>query len=197
MSQSANKTLSPRVARSRAAVLDAGVELLVEGGPNAVTVEGVSQRSGVAKTTIYRQWESRDDLVADVIGEVARGVPAPPPDMPFEPALRMLLRASCDQARDERLRRAFPALLLAKSQGQPQLARVRSGAQDDQQAQLEDLLERGVAEGQLAPDVTLEDALLQLLAPLILITCDIHDFDDDVADRIVDLFLASHRPDGA
>lgn len=196
MSQTDSQTGSPRVARSRAAVLEAGVELLVEGGPKAVTVEAIAQRSGVAKTTIYRQWDSRDDLVVDVIGEVARSVPAPPPDMPFEPALRMLMRASCDQARDDRLRRAFPALLLAKAQGQPELDRLRSGAQDEQQARLEDLLRRGIAEGQLAPDVTLEDALLQLLAPLILVTCDLHDFDDDVADRIVDLFLASHRPDG-
>jgi hypothetical protein len=105
------------------------------------------------------------------------------------------MRASCDQARDDRLRRAFPALLLAKAQRQPELDIVRSGAQEWQQARLEDVLRRGVAEGHLGPDVTLNDALLQLLAPLVLITCDLHDFDDDVADRIVDLFLASHRAD--
>src|SRR6266508_2587728 len=157
MPLAANQAVSSRVARSRAAVLEAGVELLVERGPHAVTVEAVSQRSGVAKTTIYRQWDSRDDLVVDVIGEVARSVPAPPPDMPFEPALRMLMRASCDQARDNRLRRAFPALLLARAQGQPELDRLRSEAQDEQQARLEDLLRRGVAEGNLGPDVTLQD----------------------------------------
>jgi hypothetical protein len=111
-----------------------------------------------------------------------------------EGGVRMLMRASCDQARDDRLRRAFPALLLAKAQGQPALDRLGSGAQDEKRAHLEELLRRGVAEGHLAPDVTPDDALLQLLAPLILITCDIHDFDDDVADHIVDLFLASHRP---
>jgi len=33
------------------------------------------------------------------------------------------------------------------------------------------LLRRGVAEGHLARSVTLQDGLLQLLAPLILITC--------------------------
>jgi hypothetical protein len=43
--------------------------------------------------------------------------------------------------------------------------------------------------------VTIDDAMLQLIAPLIMITCGFHEFDDDsVADRIVDLFLASHRP---
>ena len=194
MASSTAPTPDPRVVRSRAAVLEAGVELLVEGGPNAVTVEAVAQRSGVAKTTIYRQWASRDDLVVDVIAEVARDVPSPPADMPFEPALRMLMHASCEQARDDRLRRAFPALLLAKTQQQSGLDNLRTQTQDEQEARIRDLLRRGVEEGQLAPNVTIEDALLQLLGPLILITSGIHDFDDDVADRIVDLFLASHRP---
>jgi hypothetical protein len=49
----------------------------------------------------------------------------------------------------------------------------------------------------VAADVTLDDAMLQLYGPLVLITSDLHEFDDDVADRIVDLFLASHRPVGA
>src|SRR5918994_4065001 len=101
MSQSTDEARPPRLVRPRAAALDAGVELLVEGGPNAVTVKAVAQRSGVAKTTIYRQWRSRDDLVADVIGEVAASPPAPPPDMAFEPALRSLMRASCAKAGDD------------------------------------------------------------------------------------------------
>jgi AcrR family transcriptional regulator len=194
MSQTASQAPDPRVARSRAAVLDAGVELLVEGGPNAVTVEAVSQRSGVAKTTIYRQWASREDLVVDVIGEVVHPPPPPPADLAFEPALRAMMRENCAHARDDRLRRAFPALLLARAQAQGELDRLRSESQHDQRSRLEELLRRGVAEGRLTPDVTLEDAMLQLVAPLILITCDFHEFDDDVADRIVDLFLASHRP---
>ena len=193
MSQSANP-YDPRVARSRAAVLEAGVELLVEGGPNAVTIEAVVQRSGVAKTTIYRQWESREDLVVDVIGEVLKSAPEPPTDVPFEPALRTMMRAQCAQARDDRVRRAFPALLLANAQGQFELDRLRSRNQSTQTAQIEALLERGVAEGVIAADVTMNDVMLQLMAPLVLITCGIHEFDDDVADQIVDLFLASHRP---
>jgi AcrR family transcriptional regulator len=194
MSQSANPH-DPRVARSRAAVLEAGVELLVEGGPNAVTIEAVVQRSGVAKTTIYRHWESREDLVVDVIGEVVKSAPEPPTDMAFEPALRTMMRAQCVQARDDRVRRAFPALLLANAQGQFELDRLRSRNQTTQTAQIEALLDRGVAEGRIAPDVTMNDVMLQLMAPLVLITCGIHEFDEDVADQIVDLFLASHRPD--
>ena len=194
MSQAAKSALDPRVARSRAAVLAAGVDLLMEGGPNAVTVEAVCQRSGVAKTTIYRQWASREDLVVDVIGQVLRSTPVPPTDMAFEPALRMVVRASYEQASDDRWRRAFPALLLAKAQGQLELDRLRSETEHDERARFEELLQRGVAEGAIAADVTLEHVMLQIVGPLLLITCGFQDFDADVADQIVDLFLASHRP---
>jgi hypothetical protein len=130
-----------------------------------------------------------------VIGEVVKSAPEPPTDMAFEPALRTMMRAQCVQARDDRVRRAFPALLLANAQGQFELDRLRSRNQTTQTAQIEALLDRGVAEGRIAPDVTMNDVMLQLMAPLVLITCGIHEFDEDVADQIVDLFLASHRPD--
>jgi AcrR family transcriptional regulator len=55
----------PRVLRSRAAVLDAARELLIEFGIQGVTIEGVASRSGVAKTTIYRQWTDRNQLLLD------------------------------------------------------------------------------------------------------------------------------------
>jgi AcrR family transcriptional regulator len=185
-----------RVARSRAAVLDAGVELLVECGPNAVTVDAIVQRSGVAKTTIYRHWGSREDLVVDVIREVVKPTPALRADLPFEEALRTLMRASCAQAADDRLRRAFPALLLAKAQSQPALERLRDETQDDHHSRLEEILRRGVAEGHLRPDVTVQDAVIQLMAPMVLLTCGFQDLDDPAttAERIVDLFLSSHRP---
>jgi len=200
MSQTTNPAATPaadqRVARSRAAVLDAGVELLVECGPQAVTVDAIVQRSGVAKTTIYRHWGSREDLVVDVIREVVKPTPALRADLPFEEALRTLMRASCTQAADDRLRRAFPALLLAKAQAQPALERLREETQDDHHSRLEEILRRGVDEGHLRPDVTVQDAIIQLMAPMVLLTCGFHDLDDPTttADRIVDLFLSSHRP---
>ena len=57
--------VDPRVTRSRAAILKAAAELLIEGGASGVTIEGIAERSGVAKTTIYRHWESRSRLVFD------------------------------------------------------------------------------------------------------------------------------------
>src|SRR5919199_1358742 len=58
---------TPRASRVRGAILDATRELLVEGGVQRLTVEGVAARAGVAKTTIYRRWRSRDELAFAVL----------------------------------------------------------------------------------------------------------------------------------
>ncbi|WP_235845866.1 TetR/AcrR family transcriptional regulator [Dictyobacter aurantiacus] len=54
-----------RVRRSKERVLRATAELLTENGLGGVSVEEVFRRSGVAKTTIYRHWAIRADLMID------------------------------------------------------------------------------------------------------------------------------------
>src|SRR6202034_3827583 len=59
--------VDPRVARTRAAVLGAAIDLLAERGYSGFSVEGVVERTGIAKTTLYRHWPTRDDLLAAAI----------------------------------------------------------------------------------------------------------------------------------
>jgi len=54
-------------AQTEQAILEATRELLAEGGVHHLTVEGVAARSGVAKTTIYRRWRSKDELALAVL----------------------------------------------------------------------------------------------------------------------------------
>ena len=80
--------MDPRIARTRAAVVRAATDLLVEGGPSAVTVDAIVARSGVAKSTIYRHWESRDEILLSVIEQCLPQLATPPDDLPFEPGKR-------------------------------------------------------------------------------------------------------------
>ena len=64
----------PRDERITAAALD----LLRTKGPRAVTVEAVAARAGVAKTTIYRRYRDREDMLAAALTSLAR--PTPPAD---------------------------------------------------------------------------------------------------------------------
>ena len=55
----------PRSEEAHQAILDATLELLVEVGFSALTVEGIAQRAGVGKATIYRRWASKLPLVVE------------------------------------------------------------------------------------------------------------------------------------
>ena len=58
----------PRVERSRQAILEATLQLLArDGDVGSLTVEAVAARSGVAKTTIYRHWPTKQALVVDAV----------------------------------------------------------------------------------------------------------------------------------
>lgn len=65
----------PRVLRSRAKVLAAAADLIVERGLPGVAVEHITARSGVAKTTIYRQWPTLAPLLFDAVVEALPPVP--------------------------------------------------------------------------------------------------------------------------
>ena len=60
-----------RVRRSRAKVLGVTAELLFECGLSGVSVDEVSRRSGVAKTTIYRHWPNRAGLLRDACSTIS------------------------------------------------------------------------------------------------------------------------------
>jgi AcrR family transcriptional regulator len=53
----------PRDERADRAILDAALELLAEVGPTGLSVEEVAARAGVSKATIYRRFQTKDDLV--------------------------------------------------------------------------------------------------------------------------------------
>lgn len=51
--------------RHAATIHGVTLALLAEVGADRLTIEGVAERSGVNKTTLYRWWVSKDELIAD------------------------------------------------------------------------------------------------------------------------------------
>ena len=80
----------PRRAETDRLIRDAALELLRARGPGAVNIDAVASRSGVARTTIYRRYRSRDELMTDLLdGLVDAGLPAPA--LPVPDKLRWVL----------------------------------------------------------------------------------------------------------
>jgi AcrR family transcriptional regulator len=96
---SADSTPSPgKPGRPRAASVDQRLhetvlQLLREGGPSAVTIDGVTSRSGIAKTTIYRRHSNRSELLASVLENAVTA-----PEVPRDGSVRDKIRFALEQA---------------------------------------------------------------------------------------------------
>lgn len=53
----------PRDQRAEHAILDAALTLFGEGGLASTTFDGVAKLAGVSRSTVYRRWRTRDDLL--------------------------------------------------------------------------------------------------------------------------------------
>jgi AcrR family transcriptional regulator len=57
----------PRSEKARQAILAAAIDLLLDRGLRAMSMEEVAERAGVSKATIYRWWDSKDLLALDAL----------------------------------------------------------------------------------------------------------------------------------
>ena len=64
----------PRSSASHQKILKAALQLLAEVGFEAMSIEAIATRAGVGKTTIYRRYSSKDELVADAIESIREEV---------------------------------------------------------------------------------------------------------------------------
>ena len=55
----------PRSTKAHQAILNATLELFADEGFDAMSIEAIAARAGVGKTTIYRRWDSKEDLMLD------------------------------------------------------------------------------------------------------------------------------------
>ena len=90
----------PRSEDARMAILDATRKLIAEGGYQAATIEAISARSGVAKTTIYRWWPNRAVLAIDVLVQLSNVAAPLPAGRDALKALRTELRRVARAAND-------------------------------------------------------------------------------------------------
>lgn len=65
----------PRSAQAHKAILEATLALLGETGFEALSIEAIAERAKVGKTTIYRRWPSKTELVVDAIQSLHTDIP--------------------------------------------------------------------------------------------------------------------------
>lgn len=187
--------VDPRVRRSRESVLAAALSLFVAGGPRAVTVEAVSEASGVAKTTVYRHWRDRAHLLADAYRACLPVVRAPDPDLLPEDALREVVRSLTRGMGAPPARPALPHLIATPLDPVESRA-LPPDVMDQAFAPLLACIERAASSGLISPRTNAAEAKHQVVGFVVMSALDADcRMDDALADRIVDLFLAGRSPE--
>jgi AcrR family transcriptional regulator len=67
----------PRSAESHQAILEATLALFAEVGLQGLSIEAIAERAGVGKTTIYRRWSSKEDMIKDALDLFRSAYPIP------------------------------------------------------------------------------------------------------------------------
>lgn len=179
-------------ARSRNKLLAAATELLVAGGPGAVTVDAVSDRSGVAKSTLYRHWRSVDELLVAV---VHANVPAPVEvdlEAGFEAALRRWMASAVDTLSAPNWPRVLSALLELRTSS-PELAALLEADFEAKLSTMAEILSLGAAEGRVPPGLEPRMVTQTLVGPVVLAALS-GDTEQAAAlgDYVLQRFLASY-----
>ena len=153
----------PRSEVAHQAILDATLELLAELGFSALTVEGVAQRAGVGKATIYRRWPSKLPLVVEAFGELPafEDVDTGSLDRDLKAMLTQYLRSFLSTP----LATVYPSLA-AERRHNPELGVLLDPLLRNRRRPLDAALRRAVARGELSADLDLELASDLIVGPV-------------------------------
>jgi AcrR family transcriptional regulator len=175
-----------RGARTREAILDATRELLAEGGVKGLTVEGVAARAGVAKTTVYRRWRSKDELALAVLIDMVEQMASVPNLGDTRAELIAFVDRTVEILRTTLMGRVMQGLV-SDLAADPELAQAfRERVVAVRVAEIRRLVEVGIARGDLRPDADYELANELLFGPVYLrLLLSGAPLEDDLGARVV------------
>ncbi|MFN8017330.1 MAG: TetR/AcrR family transcriptional regulator [Acidimicrobiales bacterium] len=154
----------PRSVAARQAAIDATVALLLDSGVDGVTLEEVAARSGVAKSTLYRHFGTKEELVATAAQECVVALPTPDTGNLEQDLLAIFghYQRSEDEAQVHRL---FPVLLDAGMRD-PHMRVVLERLIEERSRPIRTVLRLAAARGEVSPDLDLDVAVATIVGPL-------------------------------
>ena len=162
-SQGAPTAGRPRSEEAHKAILDATLELLVEVGFSAMTVEGVASRAGVGKATIYRRWPSKLPLVVEAFGQLPGFEEVDTGDLAED--LKKMLRAYLQAFNASPLSAVLPSLAGERAHN-PELSELFEPVSKGRRQPLVRAFERAVDRGEIPADTDVELAADLVVGPI-------------------------------
>ena len=134
-------------------VLATAAEILWEGGLDALTVEEVTKRSGIAKTTIYRRWSGAEELGIRAVKSLVLAELEAPGTGSLRGDLEAHYRTFIKITEDPGFQRVVLSLMAA-AQFKPELQEVRAEMDAMRIHVIRDLIDAARERGEVTRDLT-------------------------------------------
>ena len=181
----------PRSPEADRAILDAALDLFVEQGFEAMSMEGIAARAGVGKTTIYRRWPSKETLIVAGIDELIFDVRPPDTGTLRQDLVEVLVQIQTIMT-SSRAGALFPRMAAHVAEGTPLGRTYLERVIQPRFVMFQGIVARGVERGELPADVDPELIRGLLLGPVLMwkLMRRLHrQGARDRAERIVDVVL--------
>jgi AcrR family transcriptional regulator len=156
--------IDKRVLRSKEAVLAATSQLLTEFGLGGVSVDAVAERSGVAKTTIYRHWPSRAALLVDACSKMGSKLDVPETGS-VRGDLMQLATTVATRLSSARFATVLPSIIDA-AERDPELAALHARLHAGIISAIRTVVERGQKSGDLPRTRAPSELVAAIMGPL-------------------------------
>jgi AcrR family transcriptional regulator len=156
----------PRSEEARQAALEATVDLVLANGIEGVTFEDVAARSGVAKTTLYRHFGSKQAMVV----EAARScfvLHSTPDSGDLAEDLRIIFEQGKQAEEERRVPDLIPALVAAGDRD-PELAALVAQMLEEKRRPIRTVLQLAQLRGEIGHDVDLDVAYTLVVGPFVM-----------------------------
>ena len=147
----------PRSATADTAILAATREALVELGWSRLTLGDVATRAGVAKTTLYRRWAGKNELVVDAVAELFDELHLPDRGTLAADIEGVVLQFAAILARPE-AKSGLMAVVAESVRDDALRDRIRESIVDRQKCLVVEGRARAQARGELPPETDPEEA---------------------------------------
>ncbi|HEX6147489.1 MAG TPA: TetR/AcrR family transcriptional regulator [Acidimicrobiia bacterium] len=142
-------------------------ELIEEVGLGAVTIDAIADRAGVSKATIYRRWQSKEDLIVDAVAGL---VNAPELDQPGD--IRQLMLSGLNRIQsfmsETTAGLVFPWLVAEVTRGSEIGKRYSEAVIAPRRQAIAAQIEGAVKRGELRADLDVELAVDMFTGPVII-----------------------------
>jgi AcrR family transcriptional regulator len=158
------RTGRPRSGEIDSAIHDATIDLLTEGGFEALTMEALAGRAGISKPTLYRRYASPAEAALDLVAALdAEAVPLPDTGNLADDLLavakgmvRLLTKSPFG---------GIVQALVGAGPAHPELRDAATAYLEHRRVLVEAVIERGIDRGELPADTDSRFVLDLLLAP--------------------------------